>query len=175
MRVLETERLRLEPLRAEHAHTLFEGLSNTVLYEFISEEPPRSIEALEKRYASLESRTSPRGDEQWLNWVIQTKPDGRSHGYVQATVRDATANVAYLLFEESWAKGLAREAVLAVLEHLRGFYGVRLVIANVDTRNRRSIGLLRRLGFRLSVTREGAERIRGVLRDESEFVLRLRG
>jgi hypothetical protein len=75
VRTLETERLRLEPLRAAHAGALFPGFCNRRLYAFLSEDPPPSLAALAAIYAGLELRRSPRGDEIWLNWVLLRKPE----------------------------------------------------------------------------------------------------
>jgi hypothetical protein len=84
MRTLETAALTLEPQRAQHAAEMFAVLSDPAIYEY-ENQPPASLEALRRRYAALESRRSPDGREQWLNWVIRL-PAGEPIGYVQATV-----------------------------------------------------------------------------------------
>jgi L-amino acid N-acyltransferase YncA len=98
-------------------------------------------------------------------------------GYVQATVpvggREAT--IAYVLFVEAQGRGVAREAVGAMLEHLRAAYGVRSARATVDTRNARSMGLLEALGFTRVAVRVGAETMGEVLTDEAEYRLALGG
>ena len=43
--MIETERLRLDPLRAEHARLVFESLQEERLYEFIPEDPPATLRA----------------------------------------------------------------------------------------------------------------------------------
>lgn len=173
MTALETGRMRLEPLRADDAGVMFEGLSNTRLYAFIEEEPPASVEALRARYQRLESRLSPGGDESWLNWVILTKPDLGARGYVQATVCGESASIAYVLFEDAWGQGLAKEAVQVMLVHLRDAWSVRTARATVDPRNLRSVRLLERLHFALAQTRRGQAPLRGVLAHEVDYVLRM--
>ena len=68
--------------------------------------------ALAERYARLESRRSPTGDEEWLNWIVLTKPEHRACGYVQASVVRPAAVIGYVLFEDAWSKSLAFEAVM---------------------------------------------------------------
>lgn len=155
---------------SEHADKLFEGLRNERLYEFIAERPPTSLSALRDRYRLLATRNSPDNSEEWLNWALWSKPDNRYVGYVQATVYpNRSAQIAYVLMFDDWRKGFAREAVTAMVAHLHEHYRVSQVLARVDTRNQRSIGLLEALGFdRLAVHRQ-AEKIRGVWSDEAEY------
>lgn len=170
LETLDTERLRLEPLVPRHADAMFEGLRDERLYEFIAERPPVSLSALRDRYRLLASRRSPDDSEEWLNWALRSKADRRYVGYVQATVsQDRSAQIAYVLISDHWGKGLAREAVTAMVTHLCEHYRLTRVLARVDTRNERSIALLQALGFeRLAVHRQ-AEKIRGVWSDEAEY------
>lgn len=173
---LVTARLRLEPLDRHHADTLFEGLSQPALYAHLAEAPPASVDALRSRYERLARRRSPDGAEHWLNWALFCPAEGRHVGYVQATVPVGTGSpsIAYVLFANAWGRGFAREAVTAMLDHLRDAYGAREALATVDTRNARSIALLEALGFEQVTVRLGAEWIGGVLTDEGEYRLGLR-
>ncbi len=87
----------------------------------------------------------------WLNWAIKLVDERRYLGYVQATVyTDRSADIAYVLFYSAWGHGYAREAVRAMLDHLRLCYEVRVVRARTDCRNVRSIAVLKALEFRLA-------------------------
>lgn len=148
LKSLRTVRLRLEPLEEAHADLLFDGLRDEALYEFIDEAPPRDAEALRERYRRWTSRASPDGRQAWLNWALWSLPAGRFVGWVQATVHpDCAADIAYVLFRGAWGQGYAREAVAALIGHLREDWKVNTVRASVDARNRRSIALLEALGF----------------------------
>lgn len=57
----ETERLVLDPLRVEHARPMLAGLRDAALYEHISEAPPESLAALERRYSKLSAGGSKQG------------------------------------------------------------------------------------------------------------------
>lgn len=146
MRTLETAALTLEPQRAQHAAEMFAVLSDPAIYEY-ENQPPASLEALRRRYAALESRRSPDGREQWLNWVIRLSA-GEPIGYVQATVYpDRRAAIAYEIGSAWWGCGLARQAVEAMLAELVAQHDARRLTAVLKQRNLRSLRLLEHLGF----------------------------
>jgi ribosomal-protein-alanine N-acetyltransferase len=147
MRTIETRRLNLEPQTVEHAAEMFGVLADPSIYEFESE-PPRSRDWLTKRFQLLESRHSPDGMEQWLNWVVRLRASGRLLGYVQATVRrDSQALIAYEMNSAFWGQGFGQEAVGAMIGELSKTYDVSVAVAVFKKSNFRSRRLLRRLGF----------------------------
>ncbi|WP_269532930.1 GNAT family N-acetyltransferase [Chitinimonas sp. BJYL2] len=169
--VLTTARLTLEPLKASHADALFAGLSNASLYQYIPQEPPASVEALRERYKRLESRSSPSGDEWWLNWAVRLT-DGAYIGRVEATVdEDNKAIVAWFVFAEHQRKGYAKEAVTKLLEHLEGPFMALEYEVFVDTRNAASIGLVESLGFKRAATIPNAQKFKGSTSDEYRYSL----
>jgi RimJ/RimL family protein N-acetyltransferase len=149
MRVIETARLTLEPQLAAHAAEMFTVLGDPAIYEY-ENEPPPSVEWLSARFARLESRRSADGREQWLNWVIRLPGSGLI-GYVQATVHaNGHAAIAYELASAWWGRGLASEAVRAVIGELAQRHGARSLGAVLKRDNQRSLRLLQRLGFTLA-------------------------
>ena len=138
--------MTLEPQTAAHAEEMFALLSDPKIYRYEGE-PPASVESLRERFQRLESRRSPDGREQWLNWVIRL-PGGEAAGYVQATLReDGRAAIAYVLGSKYWDRGIGREAVAAMLELLHEQHGVREFTAVLKRANGRSRLLLEHLGF----------------------------
>lgn len=149
MRELETDRLTLEPQVADHAPAMFVVLSDPAIYEH-ENAPPPSEDWLRERFARLESRRSADGTELWLNWVLRL-PNAELIGYVQATVyADARAAIAYELCSAYWGRGLARQAVAAMIDELGAQYGVRVLNAVLKRENARSLRLLECLGFGLA-------------------------
>ncbi len=125
---------------------MFRVLSDPAIYEY-ENAPPESREWLLERFERLESRLSPDGQEQWLNWVLRLDTS-ELIGYVQATIhRDGRAGIAYELESAHWKKGLAREATEAMIAELAGHYGVHTLSAVLKGANHRSRRLLERLGF----------------------------
>ncbi|MEO6929391.1 MAG: GNAT family N-acetyltransferase [Casimicrobiaceae bacterium] len=138
--------LTLEPQLASHAQAMFGVLADSAIYEF-ENAPPTSVEWLRERYVKLESRRSPNGAEQWLNWVIRL-PTGELIGYVQATVEaHERATIAYEIASAHWGRGFGREAVGAMMTELAQVHGVRHFFAVLKRQNFRSVALLKRLGF----------------------------
>ncbi|MBL0148486.1 MAG: GNAT family N-acetyltransferase [Ideonella sp.] len=149
--------LSLEPLMASHAEAMFEVLSDPAIYEY-ENEPPPSVHALRERYARLESRLSPDGQEIWLNWVVRLGT-GEAIGFVQATLRpDGQAAVAYELASDYWGRGLASQAVRAMLLELVERYQARDLWAVLKRVNHRSQRLLQRAGFTLASPAEHSRR-----------------
>ena len=145
--VLRTARLSLEPLEVRHAALLLDVLSAPEIYEHLDEDPPADLAALEARYRRLETRRSPDGRQEWLNWAVRVEATGEHAGYVQATVEDGAAEVAYVLGPAWWGRGLATEAVTVMCAHLAVDHAVARLTAHVAPANRASRSLLERLGF----------------------------
>jgi RimJ/RimL family protein N-acetyltransferase len=127
---LGDDRLRLEPLRVDHAGELAGVLADAGLYAFTGGSPP-SRTVLEQRYArQVAGSGDPR--EVWHNWVVRLGDDGRAVGYVQATVHpaEASAELAWVVGAAWQGRGIAREAAALVLDHLLGT-GVTRVVAHV--------------------------------------------
>jgi [ribosomal protein S5]-alanine N-acetyltransferase len=179
VKTLETERLLLEPLLPEHATLLFEGLADERLYRFIPSDPPESLEALETRYRKLSSRRSPDGSEAWLNFAMRlreegTRPKATYVGTLEATVfLERSAYLAYTMFFQFWRRGYAKEGCARMLTHLLEEHGVRVVAAEMDTRNAASIALVESLGFERVGTTPGADHFKGSVSDEHRYELQV--
>ena len=157
MHTVRSTGLTLEPQVAAHADEMFAVLSDPAIYEY-ERAPPVSVEQLRERFVRLESRQSPDGQELWLNWVIRLSA-APLIGYVQATLRpQGRAAIAYELSSAYWGRGLAHEAVQAMISELVRYYEVRHLFAVLKRKNLRSLRLLDRLGFSLSPADEHVRR-----------------
>ena len=169
--VFETERLSLEPLVESHAGELFELYSDPRMYEFVPQEPPESLVALESRFRFLAARQSPKGDEGWFNWAVRAKSNGTCIGCIQVTLRnDSRAQLAYDIGAPYWRQGFASEASARIITALFEV-GVIEVWAELDTRNVASIHLLERLGFSRGALRPNADYFKGSSSDEWTYSL----
>jgi RimJ/RimL family protein N-acetyltransferase len=138
--------MELEPQTVAHAEAMFAVLSDPAIYEY-ENEPPASLEWLTARFAKLESRRSADGRELWLNWVVRL-PSSALAGYVQATIDPkGHAAIAYVFSSEHWGRGIARQAVAAMIAELALHHHVRHFVAVLKRDNLRSSRLLERLGF----------------------------
>ena len=146
MRSITTERLLLEPQVAAHAEEMFALLQDPAIYRY-ENEAPRSLELFRERFLRLESRASADGAQTWLNWVVRLQGAGLI-GFTQATISsDGSAAIAYVFGSAYWGRGLAYEAVHAMLRELAKRWNVGLARAVLKRTNLRSVRLLTRLGF----------------------------
>ncbi|WP_171975330.1 GNAT family N-acetyltransferase [Brasilonema sennae] len=167
---LEISRLLLEPLVESHAAHIYRQLQDESLYQFIPQEPPISLQVLQTRYRALSSRLSPDGQEVWLNWAIRLRQFGTYIGTLQATVyANQIAAIAYMIFPSFWQQGYAKEGCLRLLNHLFNDYQVKIVAAQIDTRNVASIELIKSLGFKYVSTKENADFFKGCVSHEYRY------
>ncbi len=143
LRELRTPRLRLLPLRAEHATEMAQVLGDRVLHEFIGGEP-ESEEELRARYERW-SAGSPDPRVAWCNWVVELCAQRRLVGTVQATIAPAPdrlsgyaqgariAEIAWTVGTAWQGRGIAREAACALVAALAQESGehIAAVIAHV--------------------------------------------
>ena len=116
---IKADRLHLTPMMASHAEVMFPILSDKELYRFTEDEPPESEMALETSYRKLESRKSPDESQLWLNWLVNLGEDDTPIGYVQATVSESDADIAWVIGLKWQGDGYASEAVGALVKWLR--------------------------------------------------------
>ncbi|MEO7981231.1 MAG: GNAT family N-acetyltransferase, partial [Sporichthyaceae bacterium] len=131
---ITSDRLVLEPLRVGHAPELAAVLDDTRLHEFTGGEPA-SPEELTARYERQVTGRSADGTQQWFNWVLRRRGDGRAAGYLQATTwpdetGDLVAELAWVVAVPHQGAGLAREAAAAVARWLAA-RGVGRFVAHV--------------------------------------------
>ncbi len=171
--IAETPRLRVEQLAPAHAAELFPRLLAPELYTYIDEDPPASVEALQRRYTHL--ATGGRGDEVWRNWVAFVRDTGEPAGTLQATIfPDRRALIAYSVLPRLWRRGIGREAVAWLLGELARD-GVVRAEALIDTRNAASIALVERVGFQRVETIPFAATVHGERSDEHRYARALDG
>jgi RimJ/RimL family protein N-acetyltransferase len=170
--MIETQRLRLEPLVVSHAEEMFGVLSDERIYTYLPTDPPASLDALRESYEFLAKGESPDGRERWLNWILISRAEERALGFFQATVREPeSCKIAYILNPRQQGTGHAREASLALISHLFDTYDIPAVEAFIDTRNEPSIRLVRALGLVRARSIHGADEFKGARSDE--FVYRV--
>jgi RimJ/RimL family protein N-acetyltransferase len=143
--VLLGRRIRLEPLRVEHAQEMAPLLDDPNLHAFIGGRPATLAE-LEERYRRQTVGRSPDGAQRWLNWVVRRLDDERPVGTVQATVADeageVSAAVAWVVATPYQGRGYAREAAGVMVGWLRRS-GVARVVASIHPRHEASAAIAR--------------------------------
>lgn len=98
----------------------------------------------------------------WGRWAIaETTDESRMIGSITLDYDRGELQLSYALLPESTGRGLAAEACLAVLQWAQDTLQDDVIIAVTQTRNRRSVALLQRLGFhvRKGLTELGAQQL----------------
>lgn len=144
---IRTARLILEPLATGHVGEMVEVLGHHDLYNFIGGSPP-SLDELTVRYARQLSE-SPAPNEQWLNWIMRLRREAVVVGFVQATVTDEEADVAWVVGVPWQGGGLAKEAAAGMIGWLAS-QGVTRFGAHIHTQHLASQSVAQSLHFKNS-------------------------
>jgi ribosomal-protein-alanine N-acetyltransferase len=144
---LETERLMLRPLAAEHLDFVFRHFSDPDVHRYLVDEEPVSTRAQAQEIVDFYAE--PAG-KSYNRWVLMLKSEQRpigTCGYHQWNKSHRRAEIGYDLEKASWNQGLMREALQTVIDF--GFEEMALnrIGAMVHPENEASLGLLARLGF----------------------------
>lgn len=153
---IPSQRVVLAPLRATDAGELAGLLDEPQLREWLR---ATDVAGLRDRFAGWESRTAPDGAELWLNWIVRARDDGRALGWLQATVREDRASVAYALLAAERGKGVASESLRALADWLRRRLAVTAVTAEIDDANVASGRVAAAAGFERTDRRSGDEAV----------------
>jgi len=172
---MEKHNITLEKLTEDHAKKLFNILKEKSLYEFIPEYPPNNLEELEERFRRLSQGAPKDIEEVWLNYAIYDNFLRNYVGTVQATIyqKSNIAELAYFLGATYQGMGLMTYTLNCFQQKLIKDYNIKTFKAFIDTRNIKSISLIKRLGFVCSQFIENADTFKGSKSDEYVFILNI--
>jgi RimJ/RimL family protein N-acetyltransferase len=153
---LQTERLELEPLRIEHAAELAALLDDPELHRFTGGRP-EPLPEVTARVRRQVVGASPDGRQGWLNWVLRLRTaDGAAVGTVQATLRGAQAELAWVIGSAHQGRGYASEGAIAVRDWLQS-QGIDEFTAHIHPDHAASAAIARRLGLAPTAARQDGE------------------
>lgn len=135
---IETPRLLLRRARIEDLPRFHAILSDKRAMRYWSSLPHDTVERTREWLQSMIDAPAEASED----YIIEH--EGRAIGKVGC---HRLPEIGFILDPEFWGKGLAREALEAVIRHIFATRLVDKLIADVDPRNRASLGLLKRLGF----------------------------
>jgi RimJ/RimL family protein N-acetyltransferase len=150
---IRTERLLLRPHRPGDVDDLLVFHSDPDIVRFV----PWQVRSRDEVVTFIEGRMqllTAAADGSWVVYAIESRDDTDTAGHVigevllkRADAARGIAELGYALAAHAHGRGIASEAVAAMLELGRTAFGVREVHAIVDERNAASIRLLERFGF----------------------------
>ena len=146
---LETPRLRLRALIEGDVPALFAIYKDPETMRYWSHPAMTDIAEAEALLKDIDSQAEPRS---LLEWGIARREDDLVIGTCTLHRIDRQhrrAELGYMLRRDLWGRGLAHEALTALLNHAFGAMGLHRLEADIDPRNAGSIRSVERLGFKL--------------------------
>lgn len=151
--VLETPRLRLEPLGPSHSAGMFDLWREPAVCEHSGPAVDASGAAIELPAATraesdrlLEYWTAGGRAGSGVRWAVLGREGGDFVGAIGYNVLGSNAEYAYHLIPRYWGRGLAAEASLTALAWAFSS-GAESIECHIESANSRSIQPVRRLGF----------------------------
>ena len=146
------------PQVAAHAEDMCHLLRDADLYSFTDNHPPATTCELADRYGRLESRRSPDGSQWWLNWVVKKVGTDELIGYVQATVVEEVAEVAWVIGVRHQCGGYATMATKLMVSHLTAM-GCRSFSCHIKAEHVASNRVAQKIGFTETGMMENGEKV----------------
>jgi len=147
---IATDRLSLRPFQARDLQSFVAYRSDPEVARYQSWDCPYPLAAAESLLSSQRALVFGRPGE-WLQLAIVDRETGTLRGDCAVRVvtdQPATAEIGVTLAQESQGKGIATEALTALVTELFEQRGLHRVVAETDDRNAPVQRLLERLGFR---------------------------
>jgi ribosomal-protein-alanine N-acetyltransferase len=144
--ILETERLRLTPLKPSDAQQLFPMMSDA---EVMAHWDVPEIDDPDLVAAIVGSQVEDMAAGKAVYWSMRILADGDFIGVCDISDIDRwhkRGEVGFMLGRGAWGHGYAVEAMRAVIAHAASI-GLRRLTARTHLGNRRSDALLEKLGF----------------------------
>ncbi len=140
--ILRTRRLVLRALSVDDAAALHPMYADVEANHWGSYPPHTTLEETRDRLKNSVS------DAHWRAWAVTMKGDDTAIGTVACYEKrqGKVSEVGYSLCREYWGRGIAKEAVVAMVDLLFA-EGQRRVFADTDPDNVASIALVEGLGF----------------------------
>jgi RimJ/RimL family protein N-acetyltransferase len=163
--VLDTPRLELRPLVETDVPALFAIYSNPEAMRYWSRGPMTDIKEAADLLDEIDRLC---GAGTLYEWGIARREDDRVIGTctLHRIERDhRRAEIGYILHRDFWGRGLAHEALVALVGHAFGAMALHRLEADIDPRNAASIRLVERLGFKLEGHLRERYRVGGEVQD----------
>ena len=165
---LSTPRLTLRPLRPTDAAGLFAFAGDPEVARYTTWDALGSLEAAEGYVAYLGQPSD------WPTWGVAERETDRLIGLMGLVGGDrpqARAEVGYTIARSHWGRGLASEALEAVLRHAFTVMGLERVEAMCHPENLGSARVLEKLGMRFEGVLRGYVRAKGERQDQRLYAM----
>jgi ribosomal-protein-alanine N-acetyltransferase len=147
--ILETPRLRLRLVRGSDAEDIFRVLSNPTAMKYYGTLPHKDLDYTQRQYIDVMMSRFKFRDA--VSFVVTFKEDDKYIGHVNAMQFDRVfkfAEIAYIIDQEYWGKGIGTEAVGKVVEFLIEKMKIHKIRAAFFAKNVASKRVLEKVGFK---------------------------
>lgn len=145
--VIETERLILRNLHQDDKNDLFEIRSNPATMQYIPRPLAKTVDDASQVITMILSFTS---KNERINWAITEKGTNKLIGligYVNFKHESYRAEIGYVLNPNFTGKGIAQEALKAIVDYGFNVINLHSIEAIIHTHNQASIKLIEKSGF----------------------------
>ena len=167
------ERVRLRPVVDTDVEAMVAYRGDPDVCRFLPFEP-QSADDIRKRIGYLFGGTSIEGERGGVVLAIEQLDDAAVIGDVVLFHLDAaagSAEIGWVMSPAAAGRGLATEAVRALVDTAFSVYGLRRLVARIDADNVRSIALAERVGMRREAHLVENEWFKGRWSDEVDYAV----
>jgi len=167
------DRVRLRPIVDADVDAMVAYRGDPDVCLFLPFEP-QSADDIRERIGYLFGGTSLEGERGGVVLAIERLDDGAVIGDLVLFHLDAvsgTAEIGWVVNPSAAGRGLATEAVRALVDTAFDVYGLRRLVARIDADNARSIALAERVGMRREAHLVENEWFKGRWSDEVDYAL----
>lgn len=151
--VLETERLKIRPVRMEDAKDLFEYASNEKVSQFVTWDPHQNLqESREFLYRALAGYKKQIPNPFAITLRNADQMLGTTGAWWSGAPENGCMELGYAISEKYWGNGYVAEASRAVMEYIFRNYPVERVQARCIAENDASARVMEKLGMRYEGT-----------------------
>ena len=141
--ILKTPRLILRPQQQSDARALFAILKDAEAMRFWNRPPIARLEVVEEQVAEQQAAMA---EGLCRYWTVRAADE--VVGSVDLSlIQDGSAELGFLFRPDHWGKGLATEAVGAVVHHAMGPMGLNRLASAIQVENRQAARVLEKTGF----------------------------
>ena len=167
------ERVRLRPVVDSDLAAMVTYRGDPAVCRFLPFEP-QSADDIRERIGHLFGGTSLEGERGGVVLAVERVEDATVIGDLVLFHLDAdagSAEIGWVVSPVAAGRGLATEAVRALIDTAFSVYGLRRLVARIDADNARSIALAERLGMRREAHLIENEWFKGRWSDEVDYAI----
>jgi len=173
----KTKRLEVRPLQRKDFNAWI--LANSTMLPqqntWDSENRDSSELSLKKFIALLKDQKAKRITEEFCDYGIFNIKTGELIGQIALMnfIRSVTQSsfLGYRIYNRYWGKGYAQEAIMAVVDIAFKDHQLHRVVAGIEPQNKRSLSVVKKLGFRYEGLSKRVVLLRDQWRDLSQYAL----